>query len=178
MASMAITEQTPNTMPRTVSSDRNRCNQRLRTPSRMVRLRRVSARPPTSFSKGEVGLLADIAFNAAIAKPQGAARVARNGVVVGDQDQGLALFVEFVEQPQDFSAGSGVEISGRFVCEDDEGIVYQRPRDGDPLLLSTGKLEGFMFEAFRQTDARRQTASDFAALFLGTALVIKRNLDV
>src|SRR5260221_6275689 len=125
MASMAITEQTPNTMPRTVSSERKRCSQRLRTPNRMVRLRRVSARPPASFSRDRMGLLADIAFNAAIAKPQGAAGVARNRGVVSDQNQGLALLVEFFEQPEGFGAGSRVEISRRFVRKDCHRIVYQ-----------------------------------------------------
>src|SRR5881628_3715613 len=40
MASIAITEQTPKTMPSTVKSERNRCSDRLLMPSRTVRLRR------------------------------------------------------------------------------------------------------------------------------------------
>src|SRR5438046_1568903 len=124
MASMAITEQTPNTIPSTVSSERRRCSQRLRTPSRIARSRRVSAKRRGRFDKDELGLAADIAFYAAIAEPNRPTRMSRNIVVVGDQNQRLALFVEFIEKPQDFCARSGVQISRGLVRQDYERIVH------------------------------------------------------
>src|SRR5437016_6337187 len=53
MANMAMTEQTPKTMPRTVSKERRRWSQRLRMPRRMARWRRVREKPLDRTDGGE-----------------------------------------------------------------------------------------------------------------------------
>ncbi len=47
---------------------------------------------------------------------------------------------ELAEELEDHLAGVRVEVAGRFVGEDDLGIVDQRAGDGDALLLAAGKL--------------------------------------
>src|SRR6266567_1595764 len=178
MASMAITEHTPNTMPSTVSKDRRRCSQRLFTPRRMVRLSCARESPRSKTTGMRVGLSAGIAFDLAVAQPDGAARVVGHVGVVGDQDEGFALRVECVEELHDLGPGRGVEVAGGFVREDNERVIDQRAGDGHALLLAAGKLEGLVVEPILQTHARGQTPGEVAALVLGAALVIERDLDV
>src|SRR5439155_23731662 len=79
---------------------------------------------------------ADIAFDLAVAQANGATGVARNILVVRHQDDGFALRVQVVEDPEDFEAGGRIEVAGRFVRQDDQRVIHQRSRDGDPLLLA------------------------------------------
>src|ERR1035437_1263396 len=146
MASMAITEQTPNTMPSTVSNERRRCNQRLRMPKRIARWRRASVRPRKALSKMEWGLVSDIAFNVTVAPTDGAARAFSHRRIVGDENQRFALGVQFIEHLHDFHAGGGIEIAGGLVGQNHERIVDQRAGDGDALLLAAGKFKRFMIE--------------------------------
>src|SRR6187397_264451 len=120
MASIAITEQTPKTIPNTVSNERRRCSQRLFTPRRIVRLSCASERPRTTRTEMPGDLSAGIAFNLAVAQADGAARVVGHVGVVGDKDERLALFVQFVEELHDFRARSRIEIAGGFIGKDDE----------------------------------------------------------
>jgi hypothetical protein len=46
--------------------------------------------------------------------------------------------IERVEQLHDLDAGGRVEVAGRFVGEQERGIVDQRPGDRYPLLLTAG----------------------------------------
>src|SRR5437867_2307174 len=86
----------PSPMASTVSKDRSRCSQRLLTPSRMVRLSCARESPRSKTTGMRVGLSAGIAFDLAVAQPDGAARVVGHVGVVGDQDEGFALRVECV----------------------------------------------------------------------------------
>ena len=61
--------------------------------------------------------------------------------VMGDDNQGRAkLVVEFEQQVDDRFGGSGVEIAGRFVGEQNIGQGAKRAGQGDPLLLAAGEL--------------------------------------
>jgi len=62
---------------------------------------------------------------------------------MGDDDQG-ALPVERqpAHQFHDHLASLAVERAGRFIAYDKPGVVNQRPRDGDPLLLAAGEIGG------------------------------------
>src|SRR5207247_630188 len=63
-----------------------------------------------------VGLvLADVAFDQAVAQADDAAGVAGDVLLVGDDDDGVALRVQVLEQLHDFLARAGVEIAGRLV---------------------------------------------------------------
>src|ERR1051326_8118610 len=123
MASIAMTEQTPKTIPSTVSRERKRCSQRLFTPRRIVRLSCARESPRITRMEADFISLADIAFNLAVAQPEGAARVVGHAGIVGDEDQRLAGLVQFVEKLHDLSAGSGVEIAGGLVRKDDQRII-------------------------------------------------------
>ncbi len=60
---------------------------------------------------------------------------------MGHQDDGNLLFaIESGEERHDLIAGLAVEVAGRFVCEDQPGVVGQCPGDGDSLLLSAREL--------------------------------------
>src|ERR1044072_3884373 len=98
MASMAMTEQTPKTMPSAVSSERRRCSHRLLMPRRTVRCSRLADSPPSAAVSSEWDLSAKIAFKLSVAQADGAVRAFAHAGIVGDEDQGFALFVQLIEQ--------------------------------------------------------------------------------
>ena len=71
--------------------------------------------------------------------------------VVGHEYDGTSLDMQFLEKNQYLEGGTGIEVSGRFIGEDDGGVVYQCPGDGDTLHLSSGHLVAFMHQAVAQT---------------------------
>ena len=62
-------------------------------------------------------------------------------VVAGDE-YGDADLVEIDENLHDLARKYGVEISGRFVGEQQHGLVYHSARDTDALLFATGQGAG------------------------------------
>src|SRR6185295_2893598 len=104
IASIAMTEQTPNTMPNTVSSERSRWSQRLFKPSRTLRLSRVNVDPRPAWTLRVTCLSADIAFNLAVAKADGPPRVERDVFVVGHQNDRFSLMMQVVEHSQNLLA--------------------------------------------------------------------------
>src|ERR1700682_617401 len=70
--------------------------------------------------------------------------VAEGGVALGvsDLNDGGAAFVQALEELHDFVALSGVEVAGGLVGEDELGVLNDRARDPDELLLTSGKLVG------------------------------------
>src|SRR6202035_4754819 len=67
--------------------------------------------------------------------------------LVGYEDDGIAFFVEAVEEGHDLDAGLGVEVAGGLVGEDDGGVVDQGAGDGDALALTAGELVGLVVHA-------------------------------
>ncbi len=62
---------------------------------------------------------------------------------MGHQHQGGLLFsVQFNQQIENRRAIFRVKIAGRFIGEEDAGLVDQRPADRHPLLLAARKLVG------------------------------------
>jgi len=59
---------------------------------------------------------------------------------VGDNDDRPALIVKGSEHCHDLCAGLRVEVTGRFVAEEDIGVVDEGTRYGDPLRLSTAAV--------------------------------------
>ena len=47
-----------------------------------------------------------------------------------------------MQQFDDQPARLGIEIGGRFICQDHRGIVRQCPRDCDALLFAAGQFRG------------------------------------
>src|SRR5690606_18006176 len=57
---------------------------------------------------------------------------------VRDDDHRDAFLVEIAEELHDLRSGLCIERAGRLVGQQDLGIVDERARDGDALLLTTG----------------------------------------
>ena len=76
------------------------------------------------------------------------------------------------DDAEDVLARFGVEVTRRFVGEDDEGIADEGPGDGDALLLAAGKLGGTVEKAVGQPHALRQDRRSSASLGLRNVLVI------
>src|SRR5438477_2075289 len=75
-------------------------------------------------------------------------------VVCGDQKCDPALGLEAEEEVVNDLARLGVEVTGRFVRDDDAGPIDQRARDRDALLFAAGELAGTMAHAIAQPDLR------------------------
>ncbi len=58
--------------------------------------------------------------------------------LVCHHDDRSPFLVQGLQHPHDFLLRRGVQVPRRFVGQDDLGIVDQRPRDGNALLLTTG----------------------------------------
>ena len=98
--------------------------------------------------------------------------------LMGDDDDGVALGVEVVEEGHDLVAGFGVEVSGGLVGEDDGGVVDQGAGDGDALALAAGELIGLVHHAGAEADALEDFLGAGDALGGGGAVVDERQLDV
>ena len=99
-------------------------------------------------------------------------------VLVGHQDDGVAFGVQTIEQRHDLVAGLGVEIAGRFVGEDDGGLVDQSAGDGHALALSAGEFVGLVVHAVGQADRSQCGLGALGALFGWNAAVDQRQLHV
>src|ERR1043166_8036899 len=179
MASMAMTEQTPKTIPNTVSSERSRCSHRLFRPSRrMRRSRSVGELCRRKATLVTVFLVSTVIFDPAVAETNAPLGVMRHVLVVCDQNDCFAASIEIVEYFQNFRARRGVEIAGRFIGENHERIVDQGSSDVDALLLSAAELEGFVMKPRLESNERRQLSGNAAAFLFRTALVVKRDFNV
>ena len=61
-------------------------------------------------------------------------------MVVADHEHGLAHVVgDHFEHGHYFTAALAVEAGGGFISEDDDGVVDERPGDGDALALAAAE---------------------------------------
>ena len=84
------------------------------------------------------------------------ARLMGDVAVVGDQQHRMALVVEPAQQAHHLDAGAAVERAGGLVRQNHRAAVHQRPRDGDALLLTAGKLAGTVVEPVAHAQRRQQ----------------------
>ena len=98
--------------------------------------------------------------------------------IVSHQSNSPAFLAELAKEREDRLTSVRIQVSSRFIREDDFRIVYQRPRDGDALLLSAGKLHRPMFHAILQVDHFQGFHRALAALARGSAAVDHRQFDV
>ena len=82
--------------------------------------------------------------------------------VVGDHDGGLALAVEFGEEVEDPVAGLPIEVAGRFVGEEEVGLVNQGAGDGDALPFAAAEFAGAVFEAFAEAESLEESGGALA----------------
>ena len=64
--------------------------------------------------------------------------------LVRDEDDGDPVPVQLLEHRHDLDAGAGIEVARRLVGQNQDRVIDQRTRDGDPLLLPSGELGGMM----------------------------------
>ena len=86
--------------------------------------------------------------------------------------------VQRLEQIQDFIAGLPVEVSGRFVAQQQCRVRDNAARDADALLFAAGERAGIMLRALRQPDHRQRGLHVFPALGLGKMRQQQRQFHV
>src|SRR4051812_4163718 len=120
-ATRMITAATPIVMPRIVSPERS-----------------LLAATPASAMRRISGPL--IAHHQAVTEADRAPRPRRDVLLVGDDHDRPAGFVEVLEDVEHLRRGVRVEVAGRLVGEDDRRVGDDRAGDRDPLLLAAGEL--------------------------------------
>jgi len=80
---------------------------------------------------------------------------------MSDQNQRGAFPVEAGKNFQDFLSRFGIQVTGRFVRQDDGGMVDDSARDGHALFFSAGEFVGLVFGTggqphFRQSVPRQR----------------------
>jgi hypothetical protein len=98
--------------------------------------------------------------------------------VVSYENDGATFLAEFAEEAKDCVAGVGVEITGRFIGENQARIIDKSAGDSRALLLATGELAGTVAGAIDHFDGLESGQSAFAALFGRDAAVNHGQLDV
>ena len=88
----------------------------------------------------------------AVAHHQDAVGVRGDFGIVGDQDDGVAVVAQALEQGQDLLARLAVQRTGGFVGQQDRRLVDQRACDGHALLLAAGQFVRAVARAFGQAD--------------------------
>ena len=105
-----------------------------------------------------------IVKNQPVAHDHVSLRISGDVLLVRDHDDGDAVLVELLENGHDLNAGSAVEIAGRFIRQQYLGLVDQRARDRDALLLTAGKLTRKMVLTTRKPDRCKHAIRFFAEL--------------
>ena len=91
-------------------------------------------------------------------------------LVRDEDDRAAVLLVELLERPEDDLAGSGVEVAGRFVGEDQGRVVDEGARDGDALDLPAGEFVALVHEMRFDNACRKEgSCSALLALFFVTS---------
>ena len=122
-----------------------------------------------------------VPHDSAVAERDDPAAVAGDVGLVRDEHDGQAVLgVEALEDVHDLDARARVEVARRLVGEQDRGIVHERPRDGDALLLAARELVRVVARAVAQTDGgeRRERARAALRGRRRRALVQQRQLHV
>ena len=84
--------------------------------------------------------------------------------IMGDHDDGFSVdFVQFFQNVEHVLCGFAVEISDRFVGEDNVGVIDERSRDGDSLFLSSRELARKFVHLFRDAETTEELDAVFAS---------------
>ena len=109
----------------------------------------------SAFALGHLEVVEDAAVEEA---DDPLAAAGEDGVVGGDHDGHAAGGAEFEQEVEDLAAGTGVEVAGRLVREEEDRIADQCAGDRDPLLLTAGQLGGKRLLAAGEADRVEQRA--------------------
>ena len=99
-------------------------------------------------------------------------------VVRRGDNRHAAFFVQAFEQFDDFLTGFLVEVSGRFVGQNNRRAVGQSARNRHALLLSARKLAGFVVHAVAESDGFEQFLALFPSAHRARARENHRQRDV
>ena len=127
---------------------------------------------------GVRGRVARVGDDLPVAERDQPRRERRDVLLVRDDDDRDAGAVELLQQRHHLEARRGIERAGGLVGEDELGIVDQRARDGDALLLAAGKLRGMMIRARAKPDLLQLLHRARTTLRRRDAAVEQRQLDV
>src|ERR1019366_6452827 len=119
-----------------------------------------------------------IAEDLAVANVYDAMRVLGDIVLVGNEDDGVALIVQTIEQRHNFHAGLRVQVAGGLVRQNDGRTVDQGASNGHALPLSAGQFVGLVVHSRFHSHRSQCLASAFKPLFGRHAGVDQREFDV
>jgi len=69
-----------------------------------------------------------------------------------NENDGVAALIQIFEQRHDFFAGFGIEISSRFVGQDNRRLVHERARDRHALALTAREFVRFVMNPIAQAN--------------------------
>ena len=183
-ATIVITAPTPMMMPSIVSIERSLLTRSASSATLSVarKFMRPPARPggrcAAHLRGGILRFVRHVADEPAVAERQKPRRERRDVLLVRDDDHRDAAAVQLLQQRHDLEARRGVERAGRLVGENQLGVVDQRARDGDALLLAAGELRRGVVLARREPDLRELRARAAWRAAARDARVEQRQLDV
>ena len=120
-----------------------------------------------------------VLLDLSVAEEDVAGAVLRDFGVVGHEDDGVALVIEFLEEDEHLERGAGVEITRSLVGQDDGGVVDEGARNGHALHLTAGHLVGLVVETFAEADSPEGAYGTFAAFGrLDLGIVHEGQLDI
>ena len=99
-------------------------------------------------------------------------------MIVGDDDDRVALAVKLPEQAHEVGAALGIEGAGRLVSEDDFATVHQRPGDADALLLAAGQGAGAVAQPVAEAEADQQVGGAAGARAIVDAGIDRRHRGI
>ena len=95
-----------------------------------------------------------------------------------NQNGGLGLFLNLVDQVDGLFAGGRVQVGQRFVKQQNFYLVHHNARQTDPLLLSAGKFMGRIAQMLLHADKLRRLLNDVLHFLLRNTVVLQRKSDV
>jgi hypothetical protein len=119
-----------------------------------------------------------VLLDLAVADVDGAVRVLGDVALVRDQDDGVAVRVQPLEQAHDLLARGAVQVAGGLVRQQDGRGHHESAGDGDALALAARQLVRAVVDALAQLDHLQRLAGAGETLFLGDAGVDERQLHV
>ena len=177
---VAMTHATPMMIPSAVRSDRSL----LRARARKATFRMLPVFVHAGFPAATARLRSwtgDVAQDLAVAERDDAPGELRDVGLVRDEDDGLPLVVQGLEDRHDLLRRPRVEVARRLVREEDRRLVHEAPRDRDPLLLAARELGRRVVPAVREADALEAPQRPRARLRVGELRLLRveeRQLDV
>ena len=95
-----------------------------------------------------------------------------------NHDDRVTIAMKAFEQRQNLVAGAAIQCAGRFVGQDESGIVHHRAGDDNPLLLSSRELIRPMMTAVSQAYAVKRILGRATSFGARNAGVNKRKFDI